>query len=449
MPGLADLRLIDDLGPALDAEAMGARLHAHLRERDAAVLDCRVVRYRHRPGERGVVQYAVTVRTASGAVVDERVVGHWSAATPDALERTRKLARRAEPVLEAWTAAFPPVFHDATTGMVATTYPFDRRLPGLVEIAAGTSPLLLAPMRHHLGLADSAPLDVRVTPVRYREQLNAVVRYDVRRAGDGEAPAGRFYVKVYGDGGGARLRDVHQQLGCLTRDAATVSVSPAVTYDDTLGALVTAEATGTALDRTPLDRDRLEATLQTVAAGLAAFGRLTRGDDLPALAPAPQTGTERSVAALAAALPERAPMLRALAEATQAIGHGPTGAPALVHGDLKLEHVFVDGPRIRLIDLDSCHRGHAAWDLALLVERWWSARDAVAAERPLADWGAHVLAMSYFARVRPEGTTLPRLRCAASLDVAAGLVKRREPDWQARALRLVARAGQHLGTETA
>lgn len=448
MPALADLRLVDDLGPALDAVAMGARLNAFLCARDAAVLDCRVVRYRHRPGERGVVQYAVTVRTASGAVADERIVGHWSAAAPDATDRARKLARRAEPMLGVWTAAFPPVFHDATTGMVATTYPFDRRLTGLVEIATGAAPALLAPMRAYLGLAVGAPLDVRVTPVRYREQLNAVVRYDVGPAGGSHAPAGRFYVKVYGDGDGARVRDVHRQLGCLASDATTVSVSPAVTYEDTLGALVIAAATGTPLDRTPLDRGSLEATLQTVASGLAAFGRLTRGDDVPALAPAPRTGTDRSVAALASALPDRAPMLSALSEATRAFGYGPTGTRALVHGDLKLEHVFVDGPRIRLIDLDSCHRGHDAWDLALLIERWWSARDAVAAERPLADWGAHVLALSYFARVRPDREALPRLRCAASLDVAAGLVKRREPDWQARARRLVARAARHLGTET-
>lgn len=449
MPSLADLRLVDDLGPALDAVAMGTRLQAFLCERDAAVLDCRVVRYRHRPGARGVVQYAVTVKTAGGAVVDERIVGHWSAAAPDAAERTRKLARRAQPVLETWTAAFPPVFHDAATGMVATTYPFDRRLPGLVEVAAGASLALLAPMRTHLGLAAETRLDVRVTPVRYREQLNAVVRYDVWRAGGAKAPASRFYVKVYGDGGGARLRDVHQQLACLTRDAATVSVSPAVTYEHTLGALVTPEAAGTALDRTPLDRDRLEVTLQTVAAGLAAFGRAPLGAEVTALAPAPRTTTDRSVAALAAGLPDRGPALAVLSAATRALEHGPAGSPGLVHGDLKLEHVFVDGSSIQLIDLDSCHRGHAAWDLALLAERWWSARDAVAAERPLADWGAHVLAMAYFARVRPDSVPLPLLRCAASLDVAAGLVKRREPDWQARASRLVARAAQHLGAETA
>lgn len=449
MPSLAAPRIVDDLGAALDAQALGARLHAHLCEPGATVLDCQVVRYRHRPGERGIVQYAVTVRTASGTLVDERIVGQWDARDRDAGARVRKLRRRAQHALAGWASALPPVFLDAATGMVATTYPFDRRLPGLVEAATGRSPQILSPMRAHMAIAADHPLEVRVTPVRYREQLNAVVCYDLQTRNDEGPPrSGRFFVKVYGDHGGARLRQVHHALGCLTAAAGAVSIAPTLGYVDALGALVTASATGTPLDRVDLDRPALESALQTTAAGLAAFGRLAQDVDVPALATAPASATGRSVAALAAALPDRSASLDALARATMALDDQAGTGTGLVHGDLKLEHVFLDGPRIQIIDLDSCHRGIAAWDLALLVERWWAARDKVPAERPLGDWGAHVLTMGYVSRVRLQGEALPLLRAAASLDVAAGLVKRREPDWQARAGRLVTRAARHLEAAT-
>lgn len=427
---------------ALDTRAIGARLATHLRAPGAQVVDCRVVRYRHRPGARCVVQYGVAVREASGARVEARVVGQWHTGDRGAAARARTLARRVDHGHGPWSSPFPPVFFDAATDMLATTYPFDRRLPALAAVASGASPDVVAPMRAHLRLAADTPLTVDVACVRYREQLNAVLQYDVRAADTGSADRrGRFFVKVYGDDGGARMLAVHRALTQATAGRAPVGVAPAVAYVGALGALVTAQAEGCPLDRVPLDRAGLEATLQSVAAGLAAFGTLRLAAELP-LATAATGATDRSVAALAPVLPDQTASLASLARATAALADEP--ATGLVHGDLKLEHVFVHGGHVQLIDLDSCHRGLAAWDLALLTERWWASRDASPAGRPLADWGAHVLAMGYFARVGRPAVPLPLLRAAASLDVAAGLVKRREADWRARASRLVSRAVGHL-----
>lgn len=439
MPSTTDVP--DLLTAALDTATVGVRLGTHLGAAGGQVVGCRVVRYRHRPGERCVVQYGVTVRDARGQVSEARVVGQWRYGRGDTAARARKLARRADGVPVTWTAPFPPVFFDEPTDMLATTYPWDRRLPGLAAAAAGSSPSLLGPMRAHLGLGAHAPLAVDVTCVRYREQLNAVLRYDVRAAGPAvDTSRGRFFVKVYGDGGGARLAAVHRALA-QSGTGSRVGVAPAIASIETLGALVTAAAPGQPLDRVGLDRPRLASTLHAVATALADFAGLRVEHDVP-LAHASTGGTARSVAAIAQALPDLAAPLAALARATAALsGEPPTG---IVHGDLKLEHIFVDDARVHLIDLDSCHRGPAAWDLALLTERWWAARDATAHERPLAEWGAHVLGLAYWARVRPAGVAMPALRCAASLDVAAGLVKRREPDWQARATRLVVRAQRHL-----
>lgn len=62
------------------------------------------------------------------------------------------------------------------------------------------------------------------------------------------------------------------------------------------------------------------------------------------------------------------------------LGRLPGGPPALVHGDLKCDHVLVDGDRFRLIDLDRAGYGDPALDLgALLADlRWWYPDDRAA-----------------------------------------------------------------------
>ena len=103
--------------------------------------------------------------------------------------------------------------------------------------------------------------------------------------------------------------------------------------------------------------------------------------------------------------------------------------------------MFLDQGAVHLIDVDSCRLADPLWDLALLQARWWAARDAEWSERALGDWGCGVLETSYLARVPARNAAhLPVLQAMACIDVAAGLVKRRDPAWIDRAGRLVARA---------
>ena len=426
----------------IDPHAMGDVFRRLLQTPAREVVGCRIARYRHRPGDRCLVQYAISVRDEAGVVTDEHVTGQWHHAPDRTLALYRKLARRAAEADASapWTSPFAPVFFDAASGMLASTYPWDRRLPALPRIAAGRAPELLAPMLAWMD-ATSADLEgVRVERVRYREQLNAVCRYDVRvRREGGRTETGRFFVKAYTDDGGARAAALLAMLDAATPPSSgSARVRRAVAYVDELRALVLAEAAGMPLDRLPLDPRVIEPALRQVATALAWFGQ--RRAPLACLTPDDRRAASlRARQALDAALPAAREALEAV---SAAMATAPVEAPlGLTHGDLKLAHVFLDRGDVQLIDVDSCRLADPLWDLALLQARWWAARDAEPRERALGDWGCGVLEAAYLARVPGCGTAhLPVLQAMACLDVAAGIVKRRETAWAERATRLVARA---------
>lgn len=441
-PAVIDQRSGTRVDSATDPEVMGEVFRRLLQTPERDIVGCRIARYRHRPGERCLVQYAISVRDGAGVVTDEHVTGQWHHAPERTPALYRKLARRAAATDgdAAWTSPFAPVFFDASSGMLATTWPWDRRLPALPRIATGRAPELLAPMLAWMD-AGSADLEgVRVERVRYREQLNAVCRYDVRvRREPGRTEAARFFVKAYTDDGGARAAGLLAMLDAATPPASGAArVRRAVAYVDQCRALILAEAPGTPLDRLPMDPRVIEPALRHVATALAWFGE--RRAPLGVLtADDRRTATGRARQALASALPHLQPVLDRVHAIIAAAALD--ARPGLTHGDLKLEHVFLDQGAVHLIDVDSCRLADPLWDLALLQARWWAARDAEGSERALGDWGGGVLEAAYLARVRDRPTThLPVLQAMACLDVAAGLVKRRETAWGERAGRLIARA---------
>ena len=440
-PAVIDQRSGTRVDSATDPAVMGEVFRRLLQTPERDIVGCRIARYRHRPGERCLVQYAISVRDGAGVVTDEHVTGQWHLAPDRTPALYRKLARRAAAEGDApWTSPFAPVFFDAASGMLATTWPWDRRLPALPRIATGRAPELLAPMLAWMDAASGDIEGVRVERVRYREQLNAVVRYDVRvRRAGGRTEAARFFVKAYTDDGGARAAGLLAMLDAATPPASGAArVRRAVAYVDACRALVLAEAPGTPLDRLPMDPRVIEPALRHVATGLAWFGE--RRAPLGVLsADDRRTAAGRARQALAAALPHLRPALDAVHAVIDA---APLDAPpGLTHGDLKLEHVFLDHGAVHLIDVDSCRLADPLWDLALLQARWWAARDAEWSERALGDWGCGVLEASYLARVPARNAAhLPVLQAMACIDVAAGLVKRRDPAWIDRAGRLVARA---------
>lgn len=423
---------------ALDGAAMRAVFARHVAN-EAQVTACRVTRQRHRPGTRRFVQYAVAVLGADGETDELRVTGQWHAEPAHTAGLAAKLERRSRAAASGWRAALPPVFHDGPTGMLATTYPWDRRLPALVDLASGQAPAVLRAMANWMAVPPSSVTRSVVETMRYREQLNAVCRYTVSASPDGDERCAVFYVKAYGDDRGA---DAVARLGWLARATpaglGVARVQRAVAYDRQARALVLAAAPGAPLDALPPDETRTLATLARVGTALARLGQRP----LPADASLPRVDRMAAAARAATAFDEMLPdtasrVATLVARASAHLSDSPHG---IVHGDLKLEHVFVDDD-VWLIDLDSCHRGDPLWDLALLQARWWAARDAEANRGDLGRTGRRVLGAAYLAESNPDAASrMPALAALAYLDVGAGLAKRQEIDWRARAIRLVREA---------
>lgn len=427
---------------ALDPATMAAVFGRHLPRAAGQIVACAVTRYRHRPGERCLVQYALTVRDAAGVETSVRVTGQWHAEHGRAAHLSRTLARAARVGAAAWTAPLAPVFYDDGTGMLGTTFPWDRRLQALPEVASGRSPRLVAPMLAWLGVHPRALLATRVETVRYREQLNAVCRYTLEiRA----APAARFYVKAYADDGGATAAALLACLAHATAGAGMARVQRAVAYDHDRRALVLADTPGAPLDQVMLGPEPATgAALTRVAVALARFGAAT-APLVRVRGPAARLeAADRSAAALVEALaPDAAAAVHAARRTARTLLR--PGPARLTHGDLKLEHIFVADRDVFLIDVDSCHLGDPLWDLALLEARWLAARDTAPGGWRRGRQECRHLSDTYLSHAGPTDlTALGALRALALLDVAAGLVKRREPDWQRRAGRLVADADRAL-----
>jgi hypothetical protein len=426
----------------LDPDVVRTSLAHHLVSAASHIVSCRVARYRHRPGDRSVVQYVVHVRDGRGHVSEERVTGQWHTEPGRTSSIHDRLAKRAIAGSLSWHRPFAPVFFDQTLGMLATTFPFDRRLTALSQVASGSAQPVVAAMLRSIGASPEGVANVEVTPIRYREQLNAVCRYVVQTGqNDGASRAACFYAKVYGDDRGAGTARLLLELARATEGPGShARVQTPVTYDVPLRTLVVSAAPGQPMDAIELrDAAAVDEALVRVASALAAFSR--RQPQLPdePVARSRVAACARSIRAITDGLPSDTDAVRTLASWLEA--HLRDCRVGLVHGDLKLEHVFLDGQVVWLIDVDSAHMGDPLWDLALLQARWWSARDANPGGRAIADHGWDALEAAYLPRV-PETwpKRLPPLQVAALLDVAAGTVKRREPDWRARSDRLIRQA---------
>ena len=419
--------------PATDPAVVRALLARHLTPDGVDRLaGCRVVRSRVRSGRRAIVQYAVDVDGARPRH-DLRVTVQWHA-DPLRAARHRRHARTAAGAVTGWTQPLPPAMFDDATGLLATTFPCDLRLPALPAIVGGHAAPLVDAMYRAARLTPSRVAGIAVDTVRYREQLSAVCRYTVRTP-DADAAA-VFYVKLVADDSGARAA---RRLDTLARATAGVPgaarVAPPVAWLPDLRALVLAAAPGVPLDVALANASatRRVALLRLVAAALARFGACTPDLDVHDARRDRAAATARALETIQRLLPG-ASALDALG--TAIAGALPDDARGATHGDLKLEHVLVDGDAVWLIDLDSCHLGDPRWDLALLGARCDAdrLREGVA---PGAHWPA--LTEAYAAAGGPPVTsaTMRGVRAAAWVDVAAGVLKRHEAGAETRAAALL------------
>ncbi len=236
------------LQTAGDPTSVRRLLERHLRPAGATAYSirvCRVSRVRYRKGARCVLQYVLDlVDPATGVERSQWVTGVMYAGgkTRRKWEKLRDSAREvpgADPAFEPF--AFVPELD-----MLVEVFPYDRRLPGLTLLMAGTSPELETSLLAGFGPGWTVE-DQDVELVRYRSELGATVRVSVRAREEAtcRVEERRFYAKTYHDGGGERTYGVLRALGDrVHKDDTAFRVGPPVAYLAGLQTLIQEEMPG-------------------------------------------------------------------------------------------------------------------------------------------------------------------------------------------------------------
>ncbi len=264
------------------------------------------------------------------------------------------------PVAVRWDQA------DATRAI--ELWPTDRTWP---HVAAALSPSVLADALRSAGWNGvGEPL---VTIVRYRPGQRHVLKV----AGtDGTL----VYVKIGAPGSGAQSATRARALADACTAIGAGAAAPTWWSDD-LGSVAAPAVAGAPLSVsiTPelheLDR------LRGAGALLAALHRqpTPSGVPLPERSPGHEAAlTLRACDHVVTLEPSLEPMLRALVDRARTALSRSEMAPSLLHGDAKIDHLYVTDDTISLIDLDSAAVGDPASDVGRMLAslQWGTEPDA-------------------------------------------------------------------------
>ena len=431
-----------ELETALQPRVVSALLAPHASSPSGAVfevLDCRLSRIRYRKHERCFLQYALTLRDTTTGVRHEQWLTGALFGRPGRAERRWRRAGKTAGV------AYAPEL-----SMLLNVFPHDRKLTHAVELASGTDPAIRDAVLAAFGPGHWDVVSVAAVPVRYREHLSLVVRYEVtaQEAGTGTLRSKVFYAKGFPTGADARR--VHGLLSQLARDTSgrhvRVRVDAPLACLPHLDALLFEATPGTPLDTALDDTNEVQAwaSLREAARAVARFN----GSDIAvprAYVKADYAAwLDRPCALLAWACPELAVELR---EAPSVLAETPRNddlRPS--HRDMKPEHVLLSPNGAAFIDLDSCARAEPVSDTALMLARL-AARATAGGQTERMTRYAECFADEYFSQVPSTWKArLPVFFACSLLEVASGIFHRQESGWERRIralIRLSAESATH------
>ena len=442
---LADPAL-PQLEVASDPESMKETFRIHLRPLAGKVYDiedCRLSRIRYRQGSRCFLQYTLRlVEPGTGRERNLKVTGIVYAEKNRA-ERTWRKLRATDPgqkIPEPWLT-FEPVSFVPELGMLVQVFPFDRRLPSLPLLAAGPPPGLEPLLLARFGSSDWRIEAWNIEPVRYREQLGAVLRYtaQARNAATDGRREKRFYVKVYRDERGEQTYQVLRALWSKAGAREAFTVVRPVAYLSDLRTLILEEAPGTSLEEILLRARGTTGSARRVARALADFNQGNTPTTRRHLLADQVSALERAGRLIGWACPHLGAKVEAVIEGILAELEEVPLRPT--HRDLKADHVFLDGNRTVFIDLDSFAKADPVLDPAHLLARLAVMPTLFPVPPQRTQMAAREFAKEYCARVPAAWCArLPLHYAGALLEVAHGLFRRQAPDWPGRIATLVEEA---------
>ena len=436
---------------ATDPESMREVFQEHLRplgERSYHIRDCHLSRIRYRQGARCVLQY--TLSLAEPGTGRER--SQWVTGVMYAENRTRRKWEKlrasgmGQDIPDAF-ATFEPFAFIPDLEMLVQVFPYDRRLPALPLLMAGPSPEIEPPILARFEPGDWHVEAWNVEPVRYRAELGAALRLTVqaRDAATSRTQERRFYAKVYPDEdtGERTYQGLRALWNEVSPDGEGFTVARPIAYLGSLRTLLQEEASGTSLQDILLQDNGTTLAMRQAASALAALhlGNAATPqhrpleDEVAAL--------ERSGRLLRWACPRLATEVDAIVGAVAAGLEEAPSAPT--HGDLKADHILLDGDRLTLLDLEWFADTDPLLDSASILAELASMplRSAVPPHR--SETAALVFADEYFSRVpRAWRSRLPGRYAGAALKEAAGFFRRQEPDWPSKIATLMKEARDSL-----
>ena len=396
---------------------------------------CRPFRFRCRQSKsRHVLQYTLRVADPlTGRRWDQPVTGVLYADESKAERRWQEMhAKDPRGGIPSEWLTFEPVSIVPGLRMLVQIFPYDRRLRTLGPVmgAAGrdVDPLLLT----RLGPGEWEVEDRTIETARYRTERGAVLRYTIRAR---EIQSARretltCYLKVYRNERGADTWRFLQLMSAKVEGSPQpYDVIRPIAYLMEHRTLVAEEAPGTSLTQLLLRAGDPAEAVRPVARALAAFHQ----DDVPAtrqesLADALKTIRKASTLVEWICPGARDAIQAITAEVRAGLREAP---PTPIHGDLKPDHLFVSGPQVVFIDLDSVAFGDPVRDVASFFAHVASRAGmrSMPADRARATAAAFV--EEYF-RHAPSTwrERLPLHTAGAFLEVAAGIFRAQEPGWR-------------------
>ncbi len=292
-----------------------------------------LMRLRYRAGKRAILHVA----TGEGAEQREGVLWFFGG------DKARRLARRNK-----------SAYFDPNTQSLYECFPNDHRMPQIRQFLTTYSNNAPAVM--------GAEPDGDPVLLRYRPGLSCTFRCAFKR----RSPT---YVKLLNDDSPERVAAANLRMCKLLKDGP-VSVVPMIGLDQAHAAVIYAAAPGLPLDQMLQTTANLDAMHQAIDA-LRLFWRLPLVAERRLTPQVLRYRAVQSAAFVAVTAPACNAVVSRFVDRIQA--HEPRLKLAQIHGDIKLEHLFVNDDKTIMIDTESVSIGPPDYDLAQLYGRLWQA----------------------------------------------------------------------------
>lgn len=421
-----------------DADAMKATLQRHLidaLETATRVQECRITNTRRRDGSSGTVQYDVRLEDpTTGQSWNQIVTGITYGGG-----RTRRVwdSIRRSAVLDADSrapAAIPPFAYVPELDVLLQVFPHDHRLPGLARLIAGPPSVLAPALLEAFGAGSWEVSGWQAETVQYRVDMRVILRLTVAAtdASAGRSAERQFYAKIYRDADEGRQahrvqNDLHERASAV---ASHLVVTKPIVYVDELRTLVTGALPGTSLSKIIARGKGSTEVVKIAARAVAEFHRLDVEAPLRPYAEE-MARLREAQQRIASARPDLADEVR---DMVRTVSSGLENAPSsLIHGDLKPDHMLIDGDRVALIDFDLAAAADPVVDIAHLLAFLRQPRDRSRSRGDASPDVGQVFVDEYFSHV-PDSwrARLPLHHAMTSIHRAVSLCRRPSANQQHR-----------------